>query len=233
MVIEYSEEQEQNIFHRHKFKLLILGVFLIVLSILIYTSFSGNIPFTGRVTEGEIDLNKSISVSADLTIPSLLLDGEYKKVSITGSSDSFFYIGDQILSLTNSKDNYIVLTDYNGKISFDEKIISELKGKVTEVSVNGVSVMPKSKDTVKIYLDKDFYYNSLKIDEGVFIKKLNYKTSGTIKLENQKTILNLNDDDFILKNFQGDLELRNNRFIINGHLNGLEIKGTKDISISI
>ena len=228
MVIEYSEEP---IHKKHRTKIIVFGIFLIVLFILVYTSFYG-LPSTGNIIKNTPDSNNSISVSADLTIPSLLLDGEYRRVLIAGGSDSFFYIGDQKLSLANSIDNYIILTGYSGKISFDENIISELKGKVTEVSVNGVSVMPKSKETVKIYLDKDFYCNSLKIDEGVFIKKLNYKTSGAIKLENQKTILNLNNDDLTLKNFQGDLELKNNRFIINGYLSGLEIKGAKDISIS-
>ena len=230
---DHFEDHEQLGLYKHKFKLIIFGIFSIILIVLLYTSFSGEIPFTGKVIQERLDLNNSLSISADLTTPSLSLSGNYKEILIIGRLNSFFYLGDKKFSLANSEENHLVLTDYNGKISFDGKTISELKGKVTEVSINGVSIMPKSKETVEIHLDENFYYNSLKVDGNVLIKKLDYETSGEIILGNQKTILNLDDDNILLKNFQGSLEIDNKHFTINGLFKSLDVKGEKKISISM
>lgn len=228
MVIEYSEEP---IHKKHKFKLIIFGIFLIILFFLIYTSFSGNFPLTGNLIKNEIDLNNSISISADLTIPNLSLNDEYKHIEFIGGSDSFFYIGNEKFPLKGSRDNYIILTDYDGKISFDKKSIIELKGKVTEVSINGVSVMPELTNTVKVYINDDFNYDSLEIKDDVFIKKLDYQTSGIVKLD-EKTTINLNNDDIIIGNFYGSLKIENNIFKIQGYVERFNVKGEQEISIS-
>ncbi len=225
--------ERKGVLHKNKTKIIILGIFLIILFALVYTSFSGEIPFTGSIINERVDFNNSIYISADLTIPNLSLDGKYEKIILSGGSNSFIYVGSEKFSLTNSDKNYIVLTDYDGTILFDDKIISKLKGKASKISINGISLMPKSKDTIKIYFDEDFNYKFLEITSGVSIKKLNYITSGEIRLENQESILTLDNDSLVIRKFDGSLEARNKHFVIKGYLEGLNIQGEQEISISV
>jgi len=229
MAIEYLEEEP--VIKKHKVKLLIFGIFLAILSFLIYTSFPGNFPLTGNIIKHELNLNNSIAISTDLTIPVLFLDGEFENVNIKGNSDSFFYVGDEKLSLSNLRDNYIVLKDYEGEISFNEKSITKLKGKVTKVFFNGVPITSKSDDKMKIYFDTDFKYDILDIEKEVFIKKLDYETSGTVILD-EKTTIDLENDNLVIKKFYGDVKIENKHFKIQGYLENLDIKGNQQISVS-
>ena len=227
MVIEYSEEP---IHKKHRTKLIVFGIFLIVLFVLVYTSFY-RLPITGNIIKSNPNSNNSIFISADLTVPVLSLDGEFKKVNIFGSSESFFYAGDKKFPLSNSKENSIVLTDYDGEISFDENVVSNLKGTAMKISVNGVPMVSKSDDKMKIYFDSDFNYNTLEIKEGASIKKLDYETSGTVNLD-EKTIINLKEDNLILERFYGDVKIENNRCNFKGYLQSLDVEGDQQISIS-
>lgn len=227
MVIEYSEEPLHK---KHRTKLIIFGIFLIILFVLLYTSFYG-LPLTGSIIKNNPNSNNSIFISADLTVPVLSLDGEFEKVNIGGSSESFLYVGDKKFPLSNSKDNYIVLTDYDGEIFFDENVISNLKGKAMRVSVNGVPMISKSDDKMKIYFDSDFNYNVLEIKKGASIKKLDYETSGTVKLD-EKTIIDLEEDNLVIEKFYGDVKIENKHFKLNGYLKSLNVEGNQQISIS-
>ncbi len=210
--------------------LIIFGIFLITLFLLIYTSFSGS-PLTGNIIKNDSS-NNSIIISADLTIPVLSLNSEFERIIIKSYSDSFFYVGDKKFPLSNSKENYIVLTDYEGEISFDEKTISKLKGKVMKISINGIPVVSKTDKKMKIYFDTDFNYDSLEIPENIFIKKIDYETSGVIILD-KKTTINLDDENLIIEKFYGNLKIENKHFKIKGYVKKLDIKGHKQISISV
>ena len=227
MVEEYSDELVHK---KHRTKIIVFGIFLIVLFALVYTSFYG-LPLTGNIIKNTPDSNNSIFISADLTVPVLLLDGEFENVNIRGGSNSFFYVGDKKFPLSNSKDNYIVLTDYDGKISFDENVLSSLKGKAMKVSVNGVLMVSKSDDKMKISFEDDFNYNVLEMKKGASIKKLDYETSGTLKL-GEKTIINLEHDNLVLERFYGDVKIENKHFKLKGYFQSLNIKGDQQISVS-
>jgi len=216
---------------RYKLKLIIFGIFLIVLSLLIYTSFYG-LPLTGKIIGQSSDSNKSISVSADLTVPVLALEGNFEEIIIKGSSDAFFYVGDKKFPLSNINGSYIILTDYEGKISFNEKVISKLEGNAMKVSVNGLPMISKSNSKMKIYFDTDFNYDYLEIKEKAFIKKLDYKTSGTIILD-EKTTINLNDEDLMIEKFYGNLKIEDKRFKVQGYLKSLSVEGDKQIFVSV
>ncbi len=225
--MEYPEEP---IHKKHRTKIIVFGIFLIILFVLVYTSFYG-LPLTGSIIKSNPDPNNSIFISADLTVPVLSLDGKFEKVNIGGSSESFLYVGDKKFPLSNSEENYIVLTDYEGVISFDEKVISNLKGNAMRVSVNGVPMISKSDNKMKIYFDTDFNYNVLEIKEGASIKKLDYETSGTVKLD-EKTTIDLEEDNLIIEKFYGDVKIENKHFKLNGYLKSLNVKGNQQISIS-
>jgi len=226
LIEKYSNEPVHK---KHKIKIIVFGIFLIILFVLVYTSFYG-LPLTGNIIKNEPNSNNSIFISADLTTPVLSLNGEFENVNIKGGSNSFLYVGDKKFPLSNSKDNYIVLINYEGEISFDEEVISNLKGKAMKVSVNGVLMVPKSEDKMKIYFDSDFNYNVLDIKERVFIKKLDYETSGTVKLD-EKTTINLEDDNLVIEKFYGNIRIANKHFKLKGYLKNLNVEGNQRISV--
>ncbi|MBU4308414.1 MAG: hypothetical protein KJ566_01315 [Nanoarchaeota archaeon] len=210
--------------------LIIFGIFLITLFLLIYTSFSGS-PLTGNIIKNDSS-NNSIIISADLTIPVLTLNDEFETIIIKGDSDSFLYVGDKKFPLSDSKENSIILTDYIGEISFNEKTILKLEGKVGGVSINGIPMTSKSNKKMKIYFDSDFNYRILEIPENAFIKILNYETSGKIIL-NEKTTINLDNEILTIEKFYGSLKISDKHFKIKGHVKSLNIKGTQKISVSV
>lgn len=219
---------------KYKLKIAIFCVFLIILFLLVYFAFfheNFKDVITGKIIVGDLNESK-IKFDAELTTtPILELDGEFKSVRIKGESDSFFYVGDQKFSLANLSSNHIILSDYGGKIYFNENNIFMLKGKAEGVIINGVSLTPKLGKNTKVYFDDVFDYTLLEIRETASIKKLSYNTSGKISLFNGKNLFDIYNEEIIINNFQGDLKAENGKFRLNGYLEKLEVMGESDISV--
>lgn len=228
----YESHHYSHPHHKHRTKLIVVGIFLFILLILLLTSFYGDLGLTGNIIKAPLNPNNSLIISANLeSLPPISIDGEYSHVVIRGISESDFYIGDGKFPLNRSESNYIILNDYEGKISFDNEKISSLKGEVSQVSINGISVLPKSKDQVKVSISEHLDYDLLEVPD-VYVREINYKTSGTINLGEEKTTLNLHNDPLVLESFEGDLEVKNNRLIINGRIRSLNVQGDQEISVS-
>jgi len=217
----------------YKLKLLIFFVFLLILGLLFYFAFFGEgIPFTGNTIIENASYSR-IKFDAELTrVPLLELDGEFKSVRMNGISNSLFYAGDQEVSLVNSS-NYIILGDYNGKIYFNEENISKLKGKASIVIINGVSLLPKSGATTKVYFNEGADYTFLELKETVFIKKLSYNTSGEVSLRDRKNIFEIHDEEIMISRFQGDLKVDNGNFNLKGYVERMGLTGQSDISVEV
>jgi len=234
MLEEYQEEPKLK---KHKTTIILFAVFLVVLSLVFYTTFSGNVSIIGStINKGksvEIIDSSAISFVAELdTVPVISINGEFNKITLLGNSDSFLYVGDEKFSLANSNKNNIFLNDYEGEISFEQNTLSKLKGKASQISVNGVVVTPKSGDKVKVNLE-NFDYSVLEISNGVYIKKIDYITSGKIVLSSEKTIVNLQEENVLIKKFRGSLRISNNHLRIQGSLESLDTSGEQKISISV
>lgn len=233
MGIEYSEEE--SAFKKHKYKLMIFGIFVVILLLLFYTSF-----FRGGVTGSSItgsivdegNLIEGVTISAELnSVPNLSLDGEFSSVIIRGGPGSFFYAGGEKFPLSNSQ-NSLILNNYNGEILLEENKISKLKGKASQVSVNNIPVFPKSGETMKISLDADFEYYFLNFQEEIFIKEIDYTTSGKILLSPRSSTINLDNDSLLIKKFTGKLEIINGKLTLRGNVEQLGISGEQDISVN-
>jgi len=240
MKVELIKESSKDPKAQRKFVgIAIFGIFLVIFLSIIITTFFGSFPLTASTitggvvsnvfNNGEIDYG-SIEFESDLTIPELSIDGEFDKVELSGSSNSFLEIGNQIFYLGNLNDNFIVFDNFDGSISFDKTKITELKGKVSSVTINGIEVEPK-KQTIKVELGGTFDYDSLEISEGVFIKKLSYSASGTVKLNDGKEIFNLDQEEITIKEFYGSLLLDKGKFSIDGYIRELDIAGDSNINI--
>lgn len=234
MELEYYGKPSKNKGSKKKHLIIFAVVtFSLILFWLIYSSIYGEISLTGGIIGKAVNLNddSNIKLDAKLTIPSLSLDGKFKRIEISGRSDSYINVGDQRFYLGNIKENYLIFDNYDGKISFNSKNILEFQGKVSGVTVNGVFITPESKNTFKINLNKSFDYESLEISDGVLINKLSYRTLGTIKLNNGNEIFNVNGEEVTINNFYGGLLIENKELYLNGYISSLNILGDSNIYI--
>lgn len=214
------------------FKIVTISVFILILGFLILTSFYG-FKFTGStIKEFGSSKNSTIGIKADLTIPELSLDGKFREIKIKGGSKSNLNVGDQKFYLGDSQNNFITLKNFDGKILLDAGKILLFKGKSTEVSVNGIPITSNLEDNLKVNLDEDFRYSLLEIREGVEIEELVYTTSGTIRVNNDKNILRIENEEIEMRYFDGDIVIENNKFRIEGMVSKLEVKGDQGISIN-
>jgi hypothetical protein len=214
--------------------LIIVVIFIVIFLLLVITSFSGSPPFTGSAVGPSQDQNNQdqIIISADLSIPDLIIEDTFKALEIkTGPSPDIF-IGEQKLSFPNSNENTIELSNYEGNIVLKDSEIQEIVGKAAKVVVNGNPITSQTGSPLQVQFTKETNFKSLKLNTPISLKKLDYTTTGTITLEKEKTILKADNDNLIIKKFEGTLEINSGRFIINGYSESLNLKGDKEISIN-
>lgn len=230
--------QEGGIMKKHKrhIMLMVFVAFVAVFGLLIYTSF-GHLPFgitlTGNSVQNPSLISENgIKINAVLTVPSINLKGSFNQLQITGGSSANFYAGTEKFFLGKAKENYITLANYSGKISFNEKIISELNGNSQSILMNGVQVNPNSKSTLNVYTDKNLDYSELYITSGVEIKNLDYNTTGTISINDGENIFNLQNQEVILRNFNGGISVENNKIKLAGYAESINVLGEHQISVS-
>lgn len=219
-------------------KIIIFLIFLGILFFLVYTSSSDSFPFVKKVMTGEFikDFNnkniseENIRFESELTIPELSFNGKFDKIEISGNSNSFLYVGGQKFELGTIKNNFLVFKNFDGKISFNGEKITEFKGKVSDVTINGVLVAP-IKNTTKIRFEEDFNYKFLDITNDVSIDEIIYVTSGLIKLNNGEQIFNINNNEITIKDFYGRIIIDKGKFNAEGHISELSIIGESNINI--
>ena len=237
MELKSLKKFEKNM-QKHE-KVIIFLIFLGILIFLILTSFSDNIPFAKKIITGEFIKNnfndenateKTIKFESGLTVPELSLKGEFEKIELSGSSNSFLYFGNQKFELGKINNNFFVFKNFKGMISFDEEKITGFDGKVSEVTINGILVEP-IKETAKVGFGELFNYKSLEITREVSIEKLTYMTSGLVKLNNGGEIFNLNNDEITIENFRGNLIIDKGKFNAKGEIKKLSIIGESKINI--
>lgn len=221
---------EDSALKKHHVKLIAFAVFVLIIALVLYTSFQGDFSFTGGFA-GVPDSNDSLKISARLNVPELALDGKFDYLSITGNSDSFIYIGDQKSNLSSFSNNKIILEDFDGKISFDENAISNLDGKSMNAVVNGVVLSSSSDKLTKTYLSSGFDYSSLEISESVVIKDLSYLASGSVSINDGEKNFKINDEEVSLKNFVGNLKIRNNVMTLEGVIGKIEVSGEHNVVV--
>lgn len=214
---------------RSKRMVFLVVFFVIVLAVLVYSSFFSEISITGDL----INENKTgISINADFnSVPNLSIDGEFSRISIRGLTGTFLYIGNQKFPMNDS--SRIFLTDYDGEISFTSDMITELKGKVSHVSINGLPILPGSDKELKINIKEPLQYSFLDVSEGVLIRKINYITSGKIIFGEKKSVFNIREDNVLIEDFFGGINVDNGELSLDGTFEKLETKGNHEISVSV
>ena len=222
-----SEEHEEGHHGGHHWKIIAFIAFAGILGLLIFTSFY-DFPLTGKITG--VNSNNSVDFHGELSIPNFEVVGNFEKVEIRGGSDSFFYVEGEKFQM-NSKNSYIILSNYTGEIFFNGEKISKLNGKAAKVVMNGVPIEPKSKANMKVSFEKEFPYSFLNIQNKAMIKKLSYVSSGKIDIDNGKSLVNLENNELNIQNFEGNIKVEKNVVKMIGSVQKLEIDGKTKFSI--
>ncbi len=210
---------------KSKFGIFIFLLFLGVLGFLVYTSFY-NPSFAKSITGNIIkNSNNAIGIDAVLSPPEKLeINSKADKIELKISSGNFF-VGKEELKLDKSS---IVIYNFNGKVTINRNSIEKLDGKTEQVFVEGIPI--KSSSDIKISLGNS-EFSFLKIN-NFYLNSLDYKASGSIRLNEGKVLINLDKEDFKIEGFQGNMELVKERFKLNGrikksNLGFFDIRATK------
>lgn len=198
---------------KNNFWLIVTLIFIVILGFLVYTSFYN--PELGRsissVTGNVIGFNDdkgSIEINAILTSPEKIkVSGKIEKIELKILGD--FIIGKENFDLDGAS---VVIDEFDGWIISGKKNLTA-NGNAKKIFVEGIPITSKS--DVKVIFDND--YNYLKLT-NFYLDSFSYKTSGTVRLNNEKAIINLENDNFKIENFRGNLEIAGNRFKLNGEI---------------
>ncbi|MBI4116519.1 hypothetical protein HY449_02125 [Candidatus Pacearchaeota archaeon] len=215
----------------HHLKLIIFLIFLGILGFLVVPSIYPVKSITGKFISPFSQQNGTVKFAADLTIPELVLKGKFQDLEFKGNSNSYFYVENEKLRF-HSNANYVAMDEYNGEISFNDKTISKLKGKVSKVSLNGLPVESKTMDLMKVSLEDEFNYDYLLIRNEVEIPKLNYNSTGTININNGENILRFQNKEIEIKNFNGNVKVQGSKLNLEGYASTVEIKSGFTVSVS-
>ena len=136
------------------------------------------------------------------------------------------------MPLSNFGFDKIIIRGFEGKVELNESKVYLFKGKAHQVFLNGNSVMPE-RGNIDVYLEPSFELNYFKTDKKILIKDLEYITSGTLDLDNQKLILKLDNEEIEMKDLVTTVTIETGVFHINGQVKTLEVIGEQEISISV
>jgi len=183
--------------------------------------------FTGGVVKN-LNSNNSFSISSETNVPNINFQGDYSEIVFEISANQNLILEEKEISLDKIS-NSLVLKDFYGEINFDQNSIKLLKGKVSEVRVNGVQIKDGKNKKMKISLTGS-RYDSINFGE-IYLDELNFVSSGKINLEGD--VISLNKDEVTIKNLFGEFSIKENKLFFDGLIRSLDIKREdKRISIS-
>lgn len=195
MTSKQDKKIERN---RFRYKGIIIVLFILVLGIVVYTSFFNsdwtNVNLTGDFLNPGTNPNESSEIKANLSLKSLELDGVFDKVTFTSVSQVSAKIGKSPFTIKN--DSKIILENYDGEIVFDSEKIIELDGDADRIETEGGSY----EEETDINLE-DLEYENLKI-EGIYIRKFDKQVSGIIQ-KDESRIHFRKKENLLIKRFQG------------------------------
>jgi hypothetical protein len=190
---------------KHKWTLMLVGVFLFIFLFVAYTSFVnpdfGSI--TGNVIKGDV-LPNGISLNANLNFPGgFNVDSNMEKLDLKVTGE--LSVGDQRFELDGSS---VVIDDFDGKIGFNDNKV-RIDGKATKVFIEGIPIT----GNLKIAFDDKYSYIKL---TNFYLPSLSYSATGSVRLDDDKIAANLNKEEFKISKYFGNLEKRGKNFKFNG-----------------
>lgn len=213
-------------------KTLIFLGFIFVIGIIVFTILYSNGYIIGNVSSS-INQNNSIIIFSELTPTNLNFKGEYSEIKILSNSKTTIYLGEKSFLLEGSKENRIILKEFSGNIKIEEDGIL-LNGKVSEANLNNLPIKDKNNKKIKVYSDSKIPYNLIEFKESLFLKEINYISSGVLFIgdKNQDKIT-LDEELLMISNYFGKLKIDEDTLFLEGFVEDIKIGGdNKQISIS-
>lgn len=233
MESKFQPVRDDHIKTRDWRKISIISVFIVVLGLLVYTSFFGGsferFFSTGKAIDSdELSSENAIEFYARLNLPqNPSFSGELSKIQIQVSGTSEISSGDNLFEL--SQGDTISIENYEGNIIFNENNIFILDGDAERVIVNGIPV--SSREGKSSIYSEEMSYKNLNIFD-IYISSLNYKAAGLIDIEDGRRVILLRDENILIENFKGDLTSSLGDFILEGVIGSISVEGDHGISIS-
>ena len=214
--------------------LIISVLFLGISFFLIYTSFYnpglGN-SITGNTILGDKTEENLIEIDSTLTPPEeIKVNEKIEKIELKIEKTDKFFVGKERFDLNKAS---IIIDNFEGKIYFNKRNITEFNGKAKKVFVEGIPIT--GNPYLKVRFEGEVNYNYLKLN-NFYLNSLSYITSGIVRLNNEKVIVNLENENFKIEKFQGNLEIKGNRFKLKGlvkksNLGFINVKAVKSKEI--
>ena len=224
-----SEEKEVEAIlskpkRKRRWMIMLIGVFLFVFLFVFYTSFFNSSfgQITGNVIKEGVISGVSIQVNLDAP-ESFKVDSRIDKVDM--KINGGFLVDGKRYDLESSS---VVIDNFDGEVSFDDENVV-VDGKATKIFIEGIPISGK----FKVKFDNEYSYLKL---GNLYLKSFNYKASGTVRLDDEKVVVNLNDEMFNVKKFYGDLEKRGKKFKLSGFVDEasaglISIKASDNIAV--
>lgn len=197
---------------KHNVGLYVFLVFLLIVGYVFYTSFYN--PDLGKKITGNIIKTsnnlRGIKIEAKLSSPEKVsVSGKIDKIELSTDSGEFI-VGKEKFE---SKKASIIIEDYDGELDFGKYNITKLNGKSNKIFFNGI---PITGNEIKISLE-NADYNYLKLTD-FYLGYLYYRASGIVKIDNEKVLVKLDNEDFKIEDFKGNLSIRGNKLEIYGEI---------------
>lgn len=178
-----------------------VGIFLFIF----YTSFLN--PDFGNVITGNVireEVFEGVPVQVALDVPdSFNVNGLISKIEM--KIQGGFSVDGKSYDLESAS---LIIDNFNGEVGVvDGNVV--IDGGASKIFVEGIPI------SGKLSVDVDNKYSYLKLT-NFYIAGLDYDASGIVRLNDDKVVVNLDDEEFSLDKFKGDLEVRGNSFKLKG-----------------
>lgn len=188
-----------------KWMMMLIGVFLFIFLFVFYTSFVN--PSFGNVTGNVVSepgVVNGVSVLVNLNVPeNFKVDTRMDKIDMKVKGG--FIVDGKDYDLESAS---VVIDDFDGEVSFtDDNLVVD--GKTTKIFIEGIPITGK----IKVRFDNEYSYLKL---GNFYSSGFGYDASGIVRLDDEKVVVNLDDELFKVKKFTGDLEKRGSSFRLTG-----------------
>lgn len=225
---EYSQKNKKR---KYSPLFIIFMAFILVLGFLFYTSFynpSLGEKITGNVVrDKDITQENSVEIKAKLGVPEKFsIDSKISKLSLAINKPSDIFIGNQKVEL--DKKSSVIIDSFDGKLEITSVNVVNIDGMASRIFIDGIPIAQSSGSDMKVKFE-NLEYNYLEIND-FFLDSLSYQTSGKININQEKIIINLNNENFELKDFKGDLKISGGSLSLSGFLDKSNLKNLIETS---
>jgi hypothetical protein len=162
-----------------------------------------------------------VQISAELELRAFDVDYSAKVLSIDFSNPSQqIKVNSENLDLSELSSGTLVLSEWAGNLKAGKEL--SFDGKSSKLSVNSVAVLPE-KENLAVKTEK-LQFSLVRLD-GLSVSKFSYTSTGTVSVNDDQIIANLEDETLSLEDFEGYMELTPERLVLNGTARNIEVEG--------